>query len=96
MVRPQVGLSEFCDTILKNWQYLNENNDVLDGESLEAFLKKIQKFQEPLEILNNKSSKSGKFYWNTFRGFDAFHFIFSSKKGRSYRTNFCANLIVVI
>ena len=32
----------------------------LDNESFGSFLRKVQKFEEPLEVFNSKSEKSGK------------------------------------
>ena len=48
VVRPQVAISEFTDTILANAEYLNENMKVLEKDSLQAFLTKIKMFKEPL------------------------------------------------
>ena len=41
VVRPQVAISEFADTVLANAQYLEENMEVLRKDSLQAFLAKI-------------------------------------------------------
>ena len=61
VVRPQVAISEFTDTILANAEYLEENMEVLEKDSLQAFLTKIKKFKEPLDILNTKSDRAGNF-----------------------------------
>ena len=60
VVRPHVAISEFTDTILANAEYLEENMEVLE-DSLQAFLTKIKKFKEPLEVLNAKSDRAGNF-----------------------------------
>ena len=61
VVRPQVAISKFTDTILASAEYLEENMEVLDKDSLQAFLTKIKKFKEPLEVLNTKSDRAGNF-----------------------------------
>ena len=38
----------------------------LDNESFGSFLRKVQKFEEPLEVFNSKSEKSGKFQGGLF------------------------------
>ena len=47
VVRPQVAISEFADTVLANAQYLEENMEVLGKDSLQAFLAKIKKVKKP-------------------------------------------------
>ena len=54
-------ISEFADTILANEEYLEENMEVLEKDSLQAFLTRIKKFKELLEVLNTKSEKAGDF-----------------------------------
>ena len=61
VVRPQVAIWEFADAVLENTQYLEENIEVLEKESLQAFLDKIKKFKEPLEVLNSRSNRAGNF-----------------------------------
>lgn len=60
MARPQVTLTEFWETIFKNLEYLSDSMGFLDNESFGSFLRKVQKFEEPLEVFNSKSEKSGK------------------------------------
>ena len=36
-------------------------------ESLNTFMKKVETFKEPLEVLNNKSGRPGKFQGVSFR-----------------------------
>ena len=59
-------ISEFADTILANEEYLEENMGVLEKDSLQAFLTRIKKFKELLEVLNTKSEKAGDFQWDLF------------------------------
>ena len=61
VVRPQVAISEFTDTILANAEYLEENMEVLEKDSLQAFPTKMKKFKEPLEVLNTNSDRAGNF-----------------------------------
>ena len=61
VVRPQVAISEFADTVLANAQYLEENMEVLEKDSLQAFPAKVKKFKEPLEVLNTRSDSAGYF-----------------------------------
>ena len=62
ITRPWIAVSEFADTMLGNSKYLHENKDFLDSESLEKFLKKLDKYKNSLEIINSKSETAGKFY----------------------------------
>ena len=61
MVRQQVAISEFAVSVLRNVEYLEENLEVLEKESLQAFLNKIKKFKESLEALNTKSDTAVNF-----------------------------------
>ena len=61
MVRQQVAISEFTVSVLRNVEYLEENLEVLEKESLQAFLNKIKKFKESLEALNTKSDTAVNF-----------------------------------
>ena len=64
--KSQVAVSEFWETIFKNLEYLNDNMGFLDNESFGSFLRKVQKFEEPLEVFNSKSEKPGKFQGGLF------------------------------
>ena len=48
--------------MLGNSKYLKQNKDLLDSQSLEKFLKKLDKYKTLLEIINSKSETAGKFY----------------------------------
>ena len=61
MVRQQVAISEFAVSVLRNVEYLEENLEILEKESLQAFLNKIKKFKESLEALNTKSDTAVNF-----------------------------------
>ena len=39
-LRPQVGMSEFAETVMHNLQCIEENTDILDPKSIAAFVKK--------------------------------------------------------
>ena len=62
ITRPSVGVSEFADTVFANSKYSEENNDLLDSERLEKFLKKIDRYRLSLEVINSKSETGGKYY----------------------------------
>ena len=56
-----MAISELTNTILANAEYLKENMEVLEKDSLQAFLTKIKKFKEPLDVLHTKSDRAGNF-----------------------------------
>ena len=61
VVRPQITNSEFAETVLENADYLKGNLEVLEKDTTQAFLNKIKKSREPLEVLNTKSNRAGNF-----------------------------------
>ena len=65
LLRSQIGISEFASIVLANMHYLEENAEILDKGSLEAFLKKTEKIVPYLHILDSKNEKK-----------DMLHFIY--------------------
>ena len=53
-VNHQAAISEFAETFCKNAEYLQENQDILDKTSLTAFIRKMEKIKEPLDVRNAK------------------------------------------
>ena len=52
-------MSEFAETVLQNIEYLQDNVEVLDMTSLQAFLKKTKKIEPYLRILDSKKEETG-------------------------------------
>ena len=59
LVRAQVAMSEFAETLLQSIEYLEDNAEVLDMTSLQAFLKKTEKIESYLQILDSKKEETG-------------------------------------
>ena len=53
-LRPQIAISEFAETIPANLQYVEENINILDEESISAFIRKTRKIEPYLKILDSK------------------------------------------
>ena len=53
-LRPQVGISEFAETVPINLKYVEDNIEILDRESIQAFVKKTRKIEPYLNILDSK------------------------------------------
>ena len=53
-LRPQIAISEFAEIIPANLQYVEENINILDKESISAFIRKTRKIEPYLEILDSK------------------------------------------
>ena len=59
-LRPQIVISEFAETVLANLQYVEENLEVLDKESISAFIRKTKKIEPYLKTLDStKSDETG-------------------------------------
>ena len=56
-LRPQVAISEFAETIIKNVQYIEENANILDPKSIQGFVKKAKKIEKYLAVLDTKQSE---------------------------------------
>ena len=67
VVRPWIVISKFWDTVLQNLDYLKDSKEIFEMESLNTFMKKVETFKEPLEVLNNKSGRPGRFQGVLFR-----------------------------
>ena len=61
-LRSQCGISEFSETLLENIAYLENNAEILDMVSLNAFIKKTRRFEPYLKILNSKKEDTGMFH----------------------------------
>lgn len=53
-LRPQIAISEFAETVLINLKYIEEHLDILEKESIYAFIKKTKKIEPYLDILDSK------------------------------------------
>ena len=53
-LRPQIAISEFAETIPANLQYVEENINILDKESISALIRKTRKIEPYLKILDSK------------------------------------------
>ena len=60
--RPQIAISEFAETLLANFKYLQDNKEILDQKSFSAFIKKGQKIEEYLKILDTKQPNTQSIY----------------------------------
>ena len=58
-VRPTIALSEFCDTILQNMNYISTNIDNFDITQIQWFINKLEPLYPHLEILNRKTEVDG-------------------------------------
>ena len=52
-LQPQIAIS-FADTVPANLKYMEENLEIVDKESISAFLTKTKKTEPYLKILDNK------------------------------------------
>ena len=53
-LRPQIAISEFAETIPANLQYVEENINILDKESISALIRKTRKIEPYLKIFDSK------------------------------------------
>ena len=53
-LRPQIAISEFAETVPVNLKYVEENHEILDRDSVDAFIKKTKKIEPYLNILDSK------------------------------------------
>ena len=53
-LRPEIAVSEFAETVPINLKYIEEHLDILDKESIYAFIKKTKKIEPYLHILDSK------------------------------------------
>ena len=61
LLRPNVGISEFSETVLENAKYIKENMEIFDAEAIQKFLRKTDGIMEHLQTVNRKDkSGSGK------------------------------------
>ena len=60
LVRLSIALSEFCDTVLQNMNYISTNIDNFDITQIQRFLNKVEPLFPHLEILNRKTEVDGK------------------------------------
>lgn len=60
LVRPTIALSEFCDTVLQNINYISANIDNFDITQIQRFINKVEPLYPHLEILNRKTEVDGK------------------------------------
>ena len=50
---PQIAISEFAETVPANLQYVEENLEILDEESILTFIRKTKKIEPYLKILDS-------------------------------------------
>ena len=62
LTRPNIALSEFAHTLLTNFEYLEENISVPDGQGMATFFRKIDNYKDALRILNSKNDTEGNTY----------------------------------
>ena len=55
-LRPQIAISEFAETVSANLKYMEENCEILDPESIKAFVKKSKKIEKYLAVLDTKQT----------------------------------------
>ena len=53
-LRPQIAISEFAETIPVKLKYVEENLEILDTQSISAFIRKTKKIEPSLKILDTK------------------------------------------
>ena len=59
IIQPWIGVSRFAETMLANGKFLEESKDLLDSENLTKFLKKLNRYEELLEVFSSKSDAAG-------------------------------------
>ena len=52
-LRPQIAISEFTETVPANLQYVEETLEILDKESISAFIRKTKKIEPYLKLLDS-------------------------------------------
>ena len=56
-LRPQVAISEFAETVQQNLHYIRDNAEIIDQRAISAFVKKTEKLEPYLAILDTKQSQ---------------------------------------
>ena len=56
-LRPQVAISKFAETVQQNLHYIKDNADIIDQKAISAFVKKTEKLEPYLAVLDMKHSQ---------------------------------------
>ena len=56
-LRPQIGISEFAETVQQNFHCLRDNIEILDQRSISPFAQKTEKIEPYLVVLDMKQSQ---------------------------------------
>ena len=53
---PHIAISQFAETVSVNLKYMEENMEILEPKSIEAFDKKAKKIEKHLAVLDSKQT----------------------------------------